>query len=303
MIHPIVSCEQIVNFIKRKSHRNDFKLDSLKQNTMADSKNPKKLIINADDFGYTPGVTYGIIESYKNGLVSSTTALTVSEHFFPAMQAAQKLCPTLPIGLHLTLTLNAGKPILPKNTVPSLVDSEGVFWKLGVFDQKVSQEISPDEVYAEWEAQLLKFLESDQKPSHIDSHHYVHTKNEALLKMALKLAKKYDLPLRGISPNEENKHLVKQYTEANVKTTDEMLIQFYEKGATFDNLKNMIEYICESPNQSFEINVHTGFLDALLPKVSGYTHGRINELDILTSAKAKELIEGSNVTLTNFREM
>ena len=37
--------------------------------------NMKKLIINADDFGYTPGVTAGIIEAHKRGIVTSTTAL------------------------------------------------------------------------------------------------------------------------------------------------------------------------------------------------------------------------------------
>ncbi|GAA0346175.1 hypothetical protein GCM10008931_41800 [Oceanobacillus oncorhynchi subsp. oncorhynchi] len=35
-----------------------------------------KLIINADDFGYSKGVNFGIIESYKNGIVTSTTMMT-----------------------------------------------------------------------------------------------------------------------------------------------------------------------------------------------------------------------------------
>ena len=41
----------------------------------------KKLIINADDFGYTPAVTQGIIEAHKRGVVTSTTALPTSPYF------------------------------------------------------------------------------------------------------------------------------------------------------------------------------------------------------------------------------
>ena len=38
-----------------------------------------KLIINADDFGLTNGVTYGIYDAIKNGVVTSTTMLVNSE--------------------------------------------------------------------------------------------------------------------------------------------------------------------------------------------------------------------------------
>ncbi|MCL1996339.1 MAG: carbohydrate deacetylase [Defluviitaleaceae bacterium] len=257
----------------------------------------KKLVINADDFGYTPGVTYGIIEAYKNGIVSSTTALTVSNHFFSAMEAAQKLCPMLPIGLHLTLTLNGAKPILPKEQVPSLVDADGFFLKLDVFEQKVS-DVSTDEIYMEWEAQFSRFLESGQEPSHLDSHHYVHSKNQKILEVALRLAKNHDLPLRAVPSNEGNSHLLQYYN--GTKTTDELLPQFYGAGANFENLKEMIDYICESQNHFFEINVHPAFLDAPLQEYSSYSQERVEELKILTSEQAKRLLEKPGLVLTDF---
>lgn len=33
------------------------------------------LILNADDFGYSNGVNYGIIDAYKNGVLTSTTLM------------------------------------------------------------------------------------------------------------------------------------------------------------------------------------------------------------------------------------
>src|SRR5690625_1142560 len=110
-----------------------YKFNNKEGNTM---KN-KKLIINADDFGLTPGVTQGIIEAHNNGVVTSTTALSVSDYFLPAMSAARIQAPTLSVGIHLTLTLNKGKPILPKEIVPSLVDEDGFFWNQNVFLEKV----------------------------------------------------------------------------------------------------------------------------------------------------------------------
>lgn len=132
----------------------------------------KKLIINADDFGYTPAVTQGIIEAHKRGVVTSTTALPTSPYFLEAMESARISAPTLAIGVHLTLTLNQAKPILPREMVPSLVDEAGYFWHQSIFEEKVNLE----EVYNEWDAQIISFMKSGRRPDHIDSHHNVHGK-------------------------------------------------------------------------------------------------------------------------------
>lgn len=35
-----------------------------------------KLIVNADDFGYSKGINLGIIEAHREGIVTSTTLMT-----------------------------------------------------------------------------------------------------------------------------------------------------------------------------------------------------------------------------------
>jgi predicted glycoside hydrolase/deacetylase ChbG (UPF0249 family) len=254
----------------------------------------KKLIINADDFGYTPAVTQGIIEAHKNGVVTSTTALTVSDYFLEAMEIANRSDPSLPIGIHLTLTLTKGKPVLPTHLVPSLVDENGYFWNQSVFFEKVDLK----EVYLEWDAQILRFFESGRRPDHIDSHHNVHGKNKEILEVALALAKKYNLPIRNPSRSPETLPLIELC--APVATPDRILPEFYGAGSTLENLIVMLDGIVTSDKELFEINVHPAFIDHRLQEVSSYALERVNELKIVTSKEAKEAIKKRDIVLTNY---
>lgn len=254
----------------------------------------KKLIINADDFGLTPGVTQGIIEAHNNGIVTSTTALTVSDYFLDAMKTASIQAPTLGIGIHLTLTLNNHQPILPREIVPSLVDDQGHFWNQNIFEEKVNVE----EVSLEWEAQMIRFLSSGFRPTHIDSHHNVHGKNEDLLKVALKLAKKFDLPVRNMSRSPKGDSLIELF--GDVPTTGEMIGSFYDEGVSMTQLLENFDHIVSSDTDVFEMNCHPAFLDAILTNTSSYNMKRVEELEILTSTEAKEALLERNILLTNF---
>ena len=254
----------------------------------------KKLIINADDFGYTTGISYGIIEAFEKGVVTSTTALSVSKQFLEAMKLAKLICPKMPIGLHLTLTLNKTKPILPKCLISSLSDEDGFFWDQKLFLEKVK----PEEVYLEWEAQLLKFLESGKRPTHLDSHHNVHGKSEAVLDVILALAKKYNLPIRNPSRSEATGDLIKLCQD--VKMPDRMLADFYGEGATMENLELLLDSIQASNDEIFEINVHPALLETDLIACSSYSEQRIEELRILTSPQVKEAIVERDILLCNY---
>lgn len=254
----------------------------------------KKLIMNADDFGYTPGVTKGIIYAFKNGIVSSTTALSVSDYFLTAMKEVRHEAPDLPIGLHLTLTLNQGRPILPAAEVPSLVNETGTFWNQKVFAEKVDL----DEVKKEWEAQIIQFLQCGKRPDHLDSHHNVHGRNNDLLQVALDLAKKYHLPLRNASRKPEDETMVDLYE--GVATPDKMLSSFYDQTATLDQLNSLFDEINQSSKEIFEINCHPAFIDQQLQTQSSYCLQRIKELEMLTSSQVQKSLKEHQILLTNY---
>lgn len=256
----------------------------------------KKLIINADDFGHTMGVSYGIIEAFQKGVVTSTTALVVSDCFSRSMDVANAIAPDLPIGLHLTLTLNQAKPILPKAVVPSLSDENGFFWKQQLFVQKVK----PEEVYLEWEAQILTFLKSGRRPTHLDAHHNAYGKSEALFHVLVALAKKYQFPIRNPSRPDTPEALLSLSQDAGVKMPDLILPQFYDEGVTFENFTAMLDVILQNDGEFFEINVHPAFLEAKVMTLSSYNQKRLVELELLTSEKFKEALVSRNILLCSY---
>lgn len=239
----------------------------------------KKLIINADDFGISEGVTLGIIKAHRNGVVTSTTAMMNMPYVKRALELA-KAFPELGVGIHLVLT--TGSPLC--QNVPSMVDEAGEFHKLrGEFDHC---QVDLAELELEWETQIRLFIEmAGCKPSHIDSHHHVHLRKN-LIEVALKLAKKYDIPMRQ---------------------TTEDLTEF-EPVCCFDkmydddvNLEYLSKHIENGPEYQ-EVMCHPGFLDKDIYEKSSYNISRMYELDFYQSKQLEAYLK-ENFQLINYHSI
>ena len=81
-----------------------------------------RLIVNADDFGWTRDVNEGIVYAHRNGILTATTMMAGGTEFEHAVRLARETT-SLDVGCHLTLLQTAsaltGKP-LPKN-IPRLL--------------------------------------------------------------------------------------------------------------------------------------------------------------------------------------
>jgi len=223
-----------------------------------------KLIVNADDFGLSPGVNHGIIDSYLYGIVNSTSMMMNMDWTEHAIQLAQNH-PELRVGIHLVLT--CGRP-LTKNT-PTLVNEDGGFKSLSELGKK--EKVSLTELEKEWTAQVERFIETGLKPTHLDSHHHIHTIVE-LQSVVRKLSKKFGLPVR------RNGRISIEGVEP---TADISIFDFYSEGVKedyFAMLSNQLE-----DGITAEIMCHPAYLDKTLLNLSSYTFKRLTELEILTS--------------------
>ena len=82
----------------------------------------KRLIVNADDFGYTHGVNAGIIRGFRDGIITSTTIMANGAAFEDAVDYAKEN-PSLGVGIHLVLVGEAS--VAAASAIPSLADSKG----------------------------------------------------------------------------------------------------------------------------------------------------------------------------------
>lgn len=130
-----------------------------------------RLIINADDFGYTRGVTRGILEAHRAGAVSSTTLLANMPAFDDAARAARDARESLGVGVHVNLV--QGRPLA---RVPTLTDARtGAFHRLPALVARAAVgRIDADEVGAECDAQIAAVRAAGVEPTHVDSHMHTH---------------------------------------------------------------------------------------------------------------------------------
>ena len=70
---------------------------------MHNKKGPSYLVVNADDYAYFPGVSRGIIEAHKEGIVTATGVLANGSSFSADVGQLRSIS-SLDTGVHLNLT-------------------------------------------------------------------------------------------------------------------------------------------------------------------------------------------------------
>ena len=272
---------------------------------------PKKLIINADDYGRTEGVSRGIRFAHLNGIITSTTSMMNLPGVGRELELAMTECPGMGLGVHLNIT--AGVPINRSLNDNRLCSSDGIFNKPEIL-QKMLPSLDLDAVTMEWDAQITEFIRfTGSTPAHLDSHHHVSYFSPGLFQRMLILAQKYHAAIRlpvisrasmefSILPFEPNPGFQETIAEmlltSGILAPDRFYNSFYGPGATSENLLGIINGLGEDVN---EIMCHPGYNDPFLAAVSAYSVERERELAILTDPFVRENIANLGIQLVNFQ--
>lgn len=159
------------------------------------------LVVNADDFGLTPGVCRGILEAHRDGIVTSTSALTPAPAFdrhAPALRDSG-----LAAGLHLC-AVGEDPPLLSAREVPTLVDQQGRFpltWKQ-FLRRAIRRQVDPADLAREFEAQHAALTGAGIHPTHVDSHQNLHLW-PAVGAAAITLAARHRIPVLRVTRTHE----------------------------------------------------------------------------------------------------
>lgn len=226
------------------------------------------LIVNADDFGMTPGVNAGVAEGHDRGIVTSASLMV--RH--PAVTEAAQLArgrPLLSLGLHLDLGewTYSGGAWEQSYEVVALDDA-----------QAVSQVVSE---------QITAFRELvGRVPTHLDSHQHVH-RDEPAASIVGELGRELGLVVRG--------------SDARVRYRGD----FYGQTGRGEPLpeairpERLIELIEDLGPGITELACHPALWD---DTASSYGEERERELEALCDPRVRAALEDAQIELTSFAD-
>ena len=150
----------------------------------------KRVIVNADDLGFSQGVTEGIEQAHREGVVTSTTIITN----MPGSEAAASRLPELPrLGVGVHLNVSQGRPLSSDGL--ALAGKDGVMrhTAAGVLMACIWRPWLLRAIEAEFDAQIRWALDHGIRPTHLDSHRHSHGFPLVLARVA-RLARRYNIP-------------------------------------------------------------------------------------------------------------
>jgi predicted glycoside hydrolase/deacetylase ChbG (UPF0249 family) len=251
-----------------------------------------KLIVNADDFGYTPGVTAGIVRAHREGIVTATTLMANAPDTESAGRAA-RAARDLDIGVHLVVTY--GAPLTPPERIPTLV-AAGRFPR--VADLLRAGKPDANEALVEFRAQYRRVRDLiGREPSHVDTHHWVHDL-PALEDALLALAKE-----TGAAARTHDGRQRARFRDTGVRTPDRFIREFQHSGAIhLEALLDLLERVAEEGGV-VELMCHPAEPDPALLQGSSYARERGVELETLTDPRIRTALDRLGIELVDYRAL
>jgi len=132
----------------------------------------RRLIVNADDFGWTDGINCAVSELHDAGALSSATLMATGTRFAEAVALAGQR-PSLGVGCHIVLV--DGAPVADPGSIPSLLAGTGFRTTLGAFARDLMLgRIARAEMECEAAAQIRRLQQAGVAVTHIDTHKHTH---------------------------------------------------------------------------------------------------------------------------------
>ncbi len=270
----------------------------------------KKLIVSADDFGLTGGINRGIIKTFKDGIVTSASLMANMPSFEHAVDLV-KCNPDLAIGIHLNLL--KGKPLQPVSRVPSLVNTNGIFYTLPEFIKRLFfRKIIFEEVENELKAQIEKILAADLEGTHLDSHRHFHV-YPPILEVTIRLSHEYGINkirhLRGVSNFPHSlKELSLTYFSCKSRNVfkknniehNHFFFDLLKIERAKDPFPAFARFCKDLPKGVIELDCHPGFVTEDLDGIEATIHNREKQIEILTNPNVFKLLEKYKIKLISY---
>lgn len=275
---------------------------------------PHQLVINADDFGFAPGVNRGIVEAHGAGSLSSASMMVTTPAFDEAVELARRSAPALGIGLHLNFV--TGRPL---TAVPTLADPRtGEFHALPTLARRaLSGRVAPEDVRRECDAQLERLAASGIVATHLDSHRHAHALPGILpaviasaLAHGIRIVRRPLDALAASHPVASAKMLVLHgawhIARRGLSPEGATLLARSPRfcGIALQGVPDvgprLLALLDALPHGATELMLHPGHDDAVLAAQDPYRHEREQELRVLLSSIVRARLARGDIRLVTF---
>jgi chitin disaccharide deacetylase len=286
----------------------------------------RRLVVNADDLGFTSGVNQAIVKSHMSGIVTSATLMANGPAFSEIKELAKQL-PNLSIGCHIVLI--DGDPVLPPASVPSLTQSGRFCDSLKTFTARAfAGRLDPDEIAAEGKAQIQKVQAAGVCLSHFDTHKHTHIFPKVLRPLLLaatecgvravrnpfgprfplrlsELLKRPNLWTRWAEVRDLGSCFAGKFREAVQRegfVTPDGTLGIEVTGTLDETLFTTIA--SNVPEGTWEFVCHPGYNDSDLQSANTrLRESREVELRVLTLPRAREILAQQGIELLSYRDL
>ncbi|MGP0020163.1 MAG: ChbG/HpnK family deacetylase [Candidatus Sulfotelmatobacter sp.] len=285
----------------------------------------RRLLVNADDFGFTSGVNRAIVKAHTDGIVTSATLMANGPAFREATELANQF-PKLSLGCHVVLI--DGEPVLPPARLPSLTQAGRFRDELKTFAARaLTGQLDATEIAAEATAQIRRVQAAGVCVTHLDTHKHTHIFPKVLRPLLLAAAEcgvravrnpfGPRLPFR-LSNLLKRPNLWTRWAEMRVLGTFAGKFQKAVRRAGFitpDGTlgievtgtlnETLFAAIATSvPEGTWEFVCHPGYNDSDLQSAkTRLRESREVELHVLTSPRAREILAQQEVELISYRDL
>ncbi len=277
----------------------------------------KTVIITADDFGAAWEINEAVERAHIDGCLTAASLMVTGGALADAVARAKRL-PDLGVGLHLVLV--EGKPALPADQVPDLVDHRGLFRtdmaRMGVdifFRPRVRRQLA-----AEIAAQFARFSDTGLVLDHVNAHKHFHL-HPTIAALMLEIGQRHGLKasraptepaaiIDAIEPTRRGlttrvadiwaRRLRTRFRHAGVTMADHVFGLAWSGTMTSSRVAELIAHL---PEGTSEIYFHPGTRDNFPGHAPQYLYA--DEFEALISPQVRNAIYASGARLARLGDL
>jgi chitin disaccharide deacetylase len=289
----------------------------------------KRLIVNADDFGMTPGVNRAVMEAHQNGILTSTTLMATGAAAEEAMRLAVD-AKTLDVGCHVVLL--EGTPILPAREIPSLAKKApdgSTRFRRGFGDfikAAVTNRLHGEDIYREAKAQITRLQQAGFDVLHIDTHKHAHVFPSVfrpLLRAAVdcgvRAVRNPFEPVRAMAWSSAWRRrdlwsryvpvrMLRAFAEAFAAECKDLGLATPQGtfGITltgFADRDSFLDLLNRVPEGTWELLCHPAYEDELWLQLGTRPGSGARELELLLSPAVRDCVRDNGIVLTSYNDL